>query len=121
MTLWNLGFPPCALLRISSDCADAQADVSLRWLHMHSFKSSIITMNLLPDTEAKFLVQLLKYLPGVSMFEAGTPFELLPSVGRLVGKMDRVLKVRVYLPVFFFFFFLLLLLFFYYTQTRKNI
>ena len=35
-TLWILGYPQCALQRLWSDYADAQADLSLRWAHMQS-------------------------------------------------------------------------------------
>ena len=45
------------------------------------------------DTEARFLVQLLTHLPGISLYDAGTPLELLGEVGRFTGRMDCVLKV----------------------------
>ena len=45
------------------------------------------------DTEASFLVQLLTHLPGISLYDARTPLELLGAVGRFTGRMDHVLKV----------------------------
>ena len=45
------------------------------------------------DTESRFLVQLLTHLPGISLYDAGTPLELLGAVGRFTGRTDCVLKV----------------------------
>ena len=39
--LWVLGYPLDALRRLWSDCADAQADLSLRWAHIHSWRSTV--------------------------------------------------------------------------------
>ena len=52
-------------------------------------------LNYVTDTKADFLVQLLHYIPGVTFLEAGNPLDLLPEVGRLVGRMDTALKVHV--------------------------
>ena len=36
--LWVIGYPLDALRRLRSDCADAQADLSLRWAHIQSWR-----------------------------------------------------------------------------------
>ena len=44
--LWNLGYPRSALRRFWSDCADAQADLSLRWAHIQSCEKGCVSTHI---------------------------------------------------------------------------
>ena len=41
-TLWLLDYPQSALRRLWSDCADVQADLSLHWKHIQSFRKCCV-------------------------------------------------------------------------------
>ena len=41
-TPWILAYPQSTLRRLRSDCADAQADLSIRWAHMQSCRKSLV-------------------------------------------------------------------------------
>ena len=49
------------------------------------------------EGKATFLTQLLPYIPGVTFLEAGNPLELLHEIGSLTGKMDKALKVIIFI------------------------
>ena len=50
-TLWIIGYPNNALKRLFSDCANAQADLSLRWAYMNCCRKWCARTHLSSNTE----------------------------------------------------------------------